>query len=64
MINQMTRGEVVLRDAGDTVLDPFVGSGTVARVCERLQRSCIGIDLAYQELQSKRTDGVQVELFV
>lgn len=50
--------------AGDTVLDPFVGSGTVARVCERLQRSCIGIDLAYQELQAKRTDKVQVEMFV
>ena len=45
---------------GDTVLDPFVGSGTTCRVAERLQRHSIGIDLAYQELQERRTDGVQV----
>lgn len=44
---------------GDTVLDPFVGSGTTCRVAERLGRDSIGIDLAYQELQEKRTDGVQ-----
>ena len=51
---------------GDTVLDPFAGSGTVLRVAERLQRSSIGIDLNsdYIDLQHRRTDGVQVELFV
>lgn len=47
---------------GDTVLDPFIGSGTTARVCEALGRNCIGIDLGYQELQEKRTNGVQVEM--
>ena len=30
---------------GDTVLDPFMGSGTVAIVAERLGRSWIGLDL-------------------
>lgn len=52
--------------AGDTVLDPFGGSGTVARVAERFQRNATLIDLnqAYIELQERRTDGVQVELFV
>lgn len=49
---------------GDTVLDPFAGSGTTMRVAERLQRNSIGIDLNadYIELQHKRTDGVQVEM--
>lgn len=51
---------------GDTVLDPFAGSGTVLRVAERLQCNSVGIDLndTYIELQHRRTNGVQVELFV
>lgn len=44
---------------GDTVLDPFVGSGTTCRVAERFGRNAIGVDLGYQDLQEKRTDGVQ-----
>lgn len=47
---------------GDIVLDPFVGSGTTCRVAESLGRNSIGIDLGYQELQEKRTDGVQVRM--
>ncbi len=30
---------------GDTVLDPFAGSGTTLRVCQQLNRNCIGIEL-------------------
>lgn len=30
---------------GDLVLDPFSGSGTVPRVCQQLDRRCIGIEL-------------------
>lgn len=30
---------------GDLVLDPFAGSGTVPRVCQQLDRGCIGIEL-------------------
>jgi DNA modification methylase len=29
---------------GETVLDPFVGSGTALRVCQNIGRNCIGID--------------------
>lgn len=29
---------------GDSVLDPYMGSGTTLRVCERLGRSAVGID--------------------
>jgi DNA modification methylase len=30
---------------GDTVLDPFLGSGTTAIVADQIQRNCIGIEL-------------------
>ena len=30
---------------GDLVLDPFMGSGTTAAVCQRLNRRCIGFEL-------------------
>jgi DNA modification methylase len=42
---------------GDTVLDPFLGSGTVGEVAQRLGRKWIGCDLqeAYAPLQARRT---------
>ena len=42
---------------GDTVFDPFLGSGTVAQVAQRLGRNWIGVELnpEYIELQKKRT---------
>ncbi|HWR82230.1 MAG TPA: site-specific DNA-methyltransferase [Candidatus Deferrimicrobium sp.] len=33
-------------DEGDLVLDPFVGSGTTALACQKLQRRFIGIDIS------------------
>ncbi|OQX28668.1 MAG: restriction endonuclease [Spirochaeta sp. LUC14_002_19_P3] len=30
---------------GDLVVDPFMGSGTTARVCQQLERKCIGFEL-------------------
>ena len=49
---------------GDTVLDPFSGSGTTGRVAERLGRDAILIELnpAYGRLQDERLNGVQVEI--
>lgn len=32
-------------EPGDTVLDPFVGSGTALRVCQQIDRNGIGIDI-------------------
>ena len=40
---------------GGLVLDPFVGSGTVVAVAERLGRRGVGMDLSYQDLAKTRT---------
>jgi DNA modification methylase len=39
---------------GDTVLDPFCGSGTTGKVALELGRNFIGTDLAYQDLAEQR----------
>ncbi|NYT61864.1 site-specific DNA-methyltransferase [Alcaligenaceae bacterium] len=41
---------------GDTVLDPFFGSGTVGLVCQKLNRRCTGIELNqdYAEIAKQR----------
>jgi len=41
-----------LTDKGDVVLDPFMGSGTTAAVCDNMERNWIGIELndSYQPL--------------
>ena len=50
---------------GDTVLDPFCGSGTVGVVCARAGRNFIGIDLnpEYVEMARRRIEGT-APLFV
>ena len=40
---------------GGLVLDPFIGSGTVGAVADRISRRWVGIDLAYQDLSRVRT---------
>lgn len=40
---------------GGLVLDPFLGSGTVGAVAERLGRRWVGTDLTYQNLAQDRT---------
>lgn len=41
---------------GDTILDPFLGSGTTARACKDLGRKCIGIEISqkYCDIAVKR----------
>jgi len=43
---------------GDMVLDPFSGSGTTLRVCQQLNRNCIGFELNpdYITMTEKRLD--------
>ena len=47
---------------GDTVLDPFLGSGTTGAVCRRLDRHFIGIELHpnYAEVARERIFGQQL----
>ena len=40
---------------GGLVYDPFLGSGTVGAVAERLGRRWVGTDLSYQDLAQSRT---------
>ncbi len=51
---------------GNTVLDPFAGSGTTLRVAERLGREAIGVELSaeYCRLIEKRLDRNQMQLIV
>jgi site-specific DNA-methyltransferase (cytosine-N4-specific) len=45
-------------DPGDLVLDPFMGSGTVARVAEAMGRRAIGLDLYAEGAESQTADEV------
>lgn len=48
---------------GDTVLDPFLGSGTTANVAKRMNRNSIGIELKeeYYDIALKSLDNIQIE---
>ena len=49
---------------GDTVLDPFAGSGTTLAVARRLGRRSIGIELqaSYLDLIRRRISGASLPL--
>jgi DNA modification methylase len=50
-----------LSNEGDTILDPFLGSGTTAVACKELKRNCIGIEISkeYFEIAQKRINNTQ-----
>ena len=57
----LARVLVAASNAGDLVLDPFLGSGTTGAVARRLRRSFIGIerDPAYAAAARKRIEAVE-----
>ena len=57
----LARVLVAASNAGDLVLDPFLGSGTTGAVARRLRRSFIGIerDPAYAAAARERIDAVE-----
>ncbi|MDQ3799851.1 MAG: site-specific DNA-methyltransferase [Acidobacteriota bacterium] len=50
---------------GDSVLDPFLGSGTTALVCQNLNRNFAGIEIEpkYIEIAKSRLEKPQADLF-
>ncbi|MEM9149122.1 MAG: site-specific DNA-methyltransferase [Cyanobacteria bacterium P01_F01_bin.3] len=40
-----------IKQPSATVLDPYVGTGTTARACDRFGHRCIGIDLSLKHLE-------------
>ncbi len=50
---------------GDKVLDPFLGSGTTALVCQNLNRNVVGIEIEpkYIEIAENRLRETQANLF-
>lgn len=51
-------------DENDVILDPFMGSGTTAIACERLNRRWIGIEISeeYCEIAAKRIENERKQL--
>jgi len=49
---------------GDTVLDPFMGSGTTNLVAKRMKRNSIGIEIAPEYYEMVRSQIESVELFL
>jgi len=49
----VVRGSV---NSGETILDPFLGSGTTVEACKAVNRKCIGIEIEekYCEIAAKR----------
>jgi len=43
-------------EEGDTVLDPFMGSGTTLRVANRLRRNSIGIDIVSEYYETVKSE--------
>jgi DNA modification methylase len=58
----VTRCVISTTNEGDTVLDPFMGSGTTAVACKQLQRNFIGFELSqkYVDIANKRLSQKQI----
>ena len=54
---------ILTTDEGDTVLDPFMGSGTTAEACYNLKRHCIGFEISpyYLSIQQNRIEKAQLQ---
>ena len=50
-ITLLERLVLVHTNKGDLVFDPFSGSGNLGKVCERLSRNYIGIDLIQEGMK-------------
>ncbi|MFH0765101.1 MAG: site-specific DNA-methyltransferase, partial [Calditrichota bacterium] len=64
-IDLITKLVLCSTDPGDTVLDPFFGSGTVGVVCEALSRHWLGIEIDphYAAIARRRIEAQRTRLF-
>lgn len=51
-------------EVGDTILDPFMGSGTTLSVAQRMKRHSIGIEIIPEYVEQVRSQLKSVELFL
>jgi len=63
-IEYMSKLIIRLSDEGDTILDPFMGSGTTGVACVQTGRNFIGIEIEekYYEIAEKRIAAAQLQL--
>ena len=61
--NVYARDSISSTNKGDTVLDPFMGSGTVAVACYKLERNFIGmeIDPVFLEIARQRIEKLELQ---
>ena len=54
--------ELIKANVGETVLDPFMGSGTTLLACKQLNRNYIGIEISekYCEIAKRRLEQEQL----
>ena len=65
-VNLAVRCIVFSTDENDIVLDPFMGSGSTAVACDKVNRQFIGMDISpeYVEMTRKRLDNPQIKMIV
>ncbi len=54
----------IMTNPGDTILDPFMGSGTTGVACVQTGRNFIGIEIdpAYFEIAKRRIEQAQMQM--
>lgn len=55
---------MIFSKPGELILDPMIGSGTTAKVCQELGRNFIGVDLSEKYCEISRQRLAQIPLFI